>query len=94
MGARVDEVEAVGHAGPHTTLPLYSNGEISHMHTMDCKLHNQTMTITLRELRALTEHDPCQAASASVAAALGQPRLTLAVCLKSLVRWPATLTPR
>ena len=55
MGARVDEeVEAVGHAlGPHTTLTgFYSNGEISpHVHTMDCKLHNQTMTITLlREL--------------------------------------------
>jgi hypothetical protein len=55
MGARVDEeVEAVGHVlGPHTTLTgFYSNGEISpHVHTMDCKLHNQTMTITLlREL--------------------------------------------
>ena len=55
MGARVDEeVEAVWHAlGPHTTLTgFYSNGEISpHVHTMDCKLHNQTMTITLlREL--------------------------------------------
>ncbi len=57
MGARVDEeVEAVGEAlGPHTTLTgFYSNGEISpHTHTMDCKLHNQTMTITLlRELPA------------------------------------------
>jgi len=55
MGARVDEeVEAVGQGlGKHTTLAgFYSNGEISPLaHTLDCKLHNQTMTITLlREL--------------------------------------------
>lgn len=57
MGARVDEeVEAVGHAlGAHTTLAgFYSNGEISPLaDTVECKLHNQTMTITLlRELPA------------------------------------------
>jgi hypothetical protein len=55
MGARVDEeVEAVGQAlGAHTTLAgFYSNGEISPLaDTVECKLHNQTMTITLlREL--------------------------------------------
>jgi hypothetical protein len=51
MGGRVDEeVEAVADVlGQHTTLTgFYSNGEISpHIHTMDCKLHNQTMTITV-----------------------------------------------
>lgn len=51
MGARVDEeVEAVGQMlGQHTTLAgFYSNGEISpHIHSTNCKLHNQTMTITL-----------------------------------------------
>jgi len=55
MGARVDEeVEAVGQVlGAHTTLAgFYSNGEISPLvDTVACKLHNQTMTITLlREL--------------------------------------------
>jgi len=60
MGARVDEeVEAVGQAlGPHTTLTgFYSNGEISPLaKTVDCKLHNQTMTITLlRELPLLAK---------------------------------------
>ncbi|MEY2954251.1 MAG: hypothetical protein RLZZ401_2338, partial [Pseudomonadota bacterium] len=54
MGARVDEeVEAVADVfGPGAVLTgFYSNGEISpHMQTVDCKLHNQTMTITtLRE---------------------------------------------
>lgn len=57
MGARVDEeVEAVSQMlGQHTTLAgFYSNGEISpHIHSTNCKLHNQTMTITLlRELPA------------------------------------------
>lgn len=51
MGARVDEeVEAVGQVMGHgTTLTgFYSNGEISPHHgSFDCKLHNQTMTITL-----------------------------------------------
>ena len=51
MGARVDEeVEAVSQMlGQHTTLAgFYSNGEISpHIHSTNCKLHNQTMTITL-----------------------------------------------
>lgn len=51
MGARVDEeVEAVGQVmGCGTTLTgFYSNGEISPHHgSFDCKLHNQTMTITL-----------------------------------------------
>ena len=51
MGPRVDEeVEAVARAtGPHTTLTgFYSNGEISpHVKGTECKLHNQTMTITL-----------------------------------------------
>lgn len=51
MGARVDdEVEAVAQAlGAHTTLAgFYSNGEISPHNTgVECKLHNQTMTITL-----------------------------------------------
>lgn len=51
MGARVDEeVEAVGQVmGRGTTLTgFYSNGEISPHHgSFDCKLHNQTMTITL-----------------------------------------------
>ena len=51
MGARVDEeVEAVGQVmGSGTTLTgFYSNGEISPHHgSFDCKLHNQTMTITL-----------------------------------------------
>lgn len=51
MGGRVDEeVEAVGAVfGHHATLTgFYSNGEISPLaaHT-DCKLHNQTMTVTL-----------------------------------------------
>jgi hypothetical protein len=58
MGARVDEeVEAVGRAlGPYTTLAgFYSNGEISPASpSMDCKLHNQTMTITLIRERATT----------------------------------------
>ena len=51
MGGRAEEeVEAVGHVlGPHATLAgFYSNGEISPLvHTTECKLHNQTMTITL-----------------------------------------------
>ena len=51
MGARVDEeVEAVGQVmGNGTTVTgFYSNGEISPHHgSFDCKLHNQTMTITL-----------------------------------------------
>ena len=51
LGARVDEeVEAVGQVmGSGTTLTgFYSNGEISPHHgSFDCKLHNQTMTITL-----------------------------------------------
>lgn len=50
MGARVDEeVEAVAEAlGRNATLAgFYSNGEISPMVPGgDCKLHNQTMTIT------------------------------------------------
>lgn len=56
MGARVDEeVEAVGQMlGLHTTLAgFYSNGEISpHIHSTNCKLHNQTMTITLLSERS------------------------------------------
>lgn len=56
MGARVDEeVEAVGQMlGQHTTLAgFYSNGEISpHIHSTNCKLHNQTMTITLLSERS------------------------------------------
>lgn len=51
MGARVDEeVEAVGEVfGPGCVLTgFYSNGEISPFDTrVECKLHNQTMTITL-----------------------------------------------
>jgi hypothetical protein len=51
MGGRVEEeVEAVSHVlGRQATVTgFYSNGEISpHLHTMDCSLHNQTMTITL-----------------------------------------------
>lgn len=51
LGARVDEeAEAVGQVmGSGTTLTgFYSNGEISPHHgSFDCKLHNQTMTITL-----------------------------------------------
>lgn len=51
MGTRVDEeVEAVGQVmGSGTTVTgFYSNGEISPHHgSFDCKLHNQTMTITL-----------------------------------------------
>ncbi len=51
MGARVDEeIEAAGEVlGPHATLAgFYSNGEISpHLISTECKLHNQTMTITL-----------------------------------------------
>jgi hypothetical protein len=51
MGGRVDEeVEAVAHVlGQHSSLTgFYSNGEISpHIGQMDCKLHNQTMTITV-----------------------------------------------
>lgn len=51
MGTRVDEeVEAVGQVmGSGTTVAgFYSNGEISPHHgSFDCKLHNQTMTITL-----------------------------------------------
>ncbi len=51
MGGRVDEeIEAVGAVfGQHSVLTgFYSNGEISPLiaHT-DCKLHNQTMTVTL-----------------------------------------------
>lgn len=51
MGGRVDEeVEAVGAVfGQRSVLTgFYSNGEISPLtaHT-DCKLHNQTMTVTL-----------------------------------------------
>jgi hypothetical protein len=54
MGARVEEeVEAVSDAfGPGTTLAgFYSYGEISPFaRSPDCRLHNQTMTITcLRE---------------------------------------------
>lgn len=51
MGGRAEEeVEAVGHVlGQRATLAgFYSNGEISPLiHTTECKLHNQTMTITL-----------------------------------------------
>ena len=50
MGGRVDEeIEAVADVfGPLTLLTgFYSNGEISPLTgTQDCKLHNQTMTIT------------------------------------------------
>jgi hypothetical protein len=50
MGGRVEEeVEAVADVlGPQTTLSgFYSYGEISPFNKeMDCKLHNQTMTIT------------------------------------------------
>jgi hypothetical protein len=50
MGDRVDdEVEAVGTVfGQNCVLTgFYSNGEISpYMDTTECKLHNQTMTIT------------------------------------------------
>jgi hypothetical protein len=50
LGGRVDEeVEAVGEVfGQHVALTgFYSNGEISpFLGTTDCKLHNQTMTIT------------------------------------------------
>jgi hypothetical protein len=60
MGARVDEeVEAVVKAfgNSHTTFAgFYSNGEISpHIGAMDCKLHNQTMTITLLSQSCLVE---------------------------------------
>lgn len=60
MGGRVEEeVEAVGHVlGPKATLAgFYSNGEISPLFdSLECKLHNQTMTITL-----LSEADPALA---------------------------------
>jgi hypothetical protein len=50
MGDRVDEeVEVVGTTlGPNCVLTgFYSNGEISpYQEMMECKLHNQTMTIT------------------------------------------------
>jgi hypothetical protein len=50
MGARVDEeVEAVADVfgGKATLTGFYSNGEISPLiNTTECKLHNQTMTIT------------------------------------------------
>jgi hypothetical protein len=50
MGDRVDEeLEAVAEVLPaHTVLTgFYSYGEISPYHTVtDCRLHNQTMTIT------------------------------------------------
>lgn len=50
MGGRVDEeIEAVGQVfGEHTVLTgFYSNGEISpYVGAPECKLHNQTMTIT------------------------------------------------
>jgi hypothetical protein len=50
LGGRVDEeVEAVGEVfGQHVTLTgFYSNGEISpFIGTTDCRLHNQTMTVT------------------------------------------------
>ncbi len=50
MGDRIDEeIEAVGSVfGKGCTLTgFYSNGEISpYLDTADCKLHNQTMTIT------------------------------------------------
>jgi hypothetical protein len=56
MGDRVDEeVEAVGAVfGPNCVLAgFYSNGEISpFIESTECKLHNQTMTITY-----LTEKD-------------------------------------
>lgn len=59
MGGRAEEeVEAVGHVlGRRATLAgFYSNGEISpHIKTTECKLHNQTMTITLvREVPSAT----------------------------------------
>jgi hypothetical protein len=51
MGGRVDEeVEAVAEVvGRHATLTgFYSNGEISPLTSgAGCKLHNQTMTITM-----------------------------------------------
>lgn len=51
MGARIDEeVEAVGELlGQGATLTgFYSYGEISpFVHSLDCKLHNQTMTISI-----------------------------------------------
>ncbi len=50
MGGRVDEeVEAVGNVfGQHCVLTgFYSNGEISpYLNSPECKLHNQTMTVT------------------------------------------------
>ncbi len=50
MGGRVDEeVEAVGNVfGKHCVLTgFYSNGEISpYLNSPECKLHNQTMTVT------------------------------------------------
>jgi hypothetical protein len=50
MGGRVDEeVEAVGHVfGQGAVLAgFYSNGEISPFtRNAECKLHNQTMTVT------------------------------------------------
>ena len=50
MGGRVDEeIEAVGEVfGRHAVLAgFYSNGEISpYASSTECKLHNQTMTIT------------------------------------------------
>ena len=51
MGGRIDEeVEAVGDVlGQGATLAgFYSYGEISpFVHSTECKLHNQTMTITV-----------------------------------------------
>lgn len=51
MGGRIDEeLEAVAEVfGPRCALAgFYSNGEISpFLETAECKLHNQTMTITL-----------------------------------------------
>ncbi|MGL4995375.1 MAG: FIST signal transduction protein [Deefgea sp.] len=57
MGGRIDEeIEAVGDVfGQHVTLAgFYSYGEISpFVNSTECKLHNQTMTITiLSEARA------------------------------------------
>ena len=50
MGGRVDEeIEAVAHilGGQMVLAGFYSNGEISpYVGTPECKLHNQTMTIT------------------------------------------------
>lgn len=56
MGARVDEeVEAVGQMlGQHTTLAGFTPTAKSspHIHSTNCKLHNQTMTITLLSERS------------------------------------------